>query len=204
MLKPILASLLAFAAFAADEAPKKPSFAEDAYNKAIEANSKDVYKNYDLYLKSLEAANQKIVKALEGVKADLNNVKKGSMSLTDRADAIKAIDEKIAELKKGALGEIVVRKSEDLLGEGGDIKKLIVGKWKVDCGVYHSFWTFTDNGLVKGQDSNSIQGKWKIVAGTITITSDAGVDTMIISPTNPNIANGINWKDLPITYERAK
>ena len=129
--------ILATFAFSGEaEAPKKPSFAEEAYNKSVEANSKDVYKTYVAYTWALEDANKKIVKDLEKIKVDLNDVKKFTkLTISDRASAITEIDGKIQEIRKGALGEKVASSSlssGDLLGGGEvDIKKLIVGKWKI-------------------------------------------------------------------------
>ena len=187
MFKLFLASLLAFSAFsafAAEEAPKKPSFAEEAYQKAIEANSKDVFKTYDVYLKALEDANKKIVKALEAVKADLNNVKKGSMSLTERADAIKEVDEKIAELKKGSLGDVVSsRKSGDLLGDGSevDIKKMIVGKWMHGDAFTYEFKADGTFNILESVNN----GKWTLNKnGCITLTWMTKPGVEVVNNTN--------------------
>ena len=202
MLKSILASLLAFSAFAADEAPKKPSFAEEAYQKAIEANSKDAFKTYDAYQKALDDANKKIVKALEAVKADLNNVKKGSMSLTERADAIKEVDEKIAEIRKGSLGEVVSsRKSGDLLGDGSevDIKKMIVGKWKVlDMNVT---LIFTKDSCQWVESGSSINGKMQIKNDTVSILFSNGSKGLLNIDTKTYT---INPDSTPITHQLSR
>jgi hypothetical protein len=83
MIKLLGLVLLAGLAFGVDSDSKKPSFAEEAYNKSVEANSKDVYKTYVAYTWALEVANQKIVKDLEKIKVDLNDTEKWSMSLTN-------------------------------------------------------------------------------------------------------------------------
>lgn len=126
--------LLALCAFSAEEKPKASTIAID---KAIEAQLGPCNKAYDAYQKALEDANKKVIASLEKLKADLNDTKKGSMSLTDRADAIKEVDAKIAEIRKNGLGEAVVAsRSVDLLGEGNKSKNSLVGKWVYDDKVF--------------------------------------------------------------------
>jgi len=114
-------ALAASAGWAADppgaEAPKK-SEAELLYEKLFEANTKQADAAYVAYLKALEAANQKILAGLEAAKKDLNDPKKGKLSITERAKAIAEIDAKILEVKKSGVGEaIVAGRSGDLLGD---------------------------------------------------------------------------------------
>ena len=139
----ICSLLLVGVAFSAEQA-KKPSFAEEAFTKAIEANCKEASKNYEIYVKSLEVANQKIIKALEVTKSDLSDTKKFTkLTISDRADAIKEVDAKIAEIKKGSLGEAVVAakgaEKTDLLGEkqmsNKEIFTFLKGEWDVTLGA---------------------------------------------------------------------
>lgn len=196
MLKSFILITLATLTFAVEAT--KPSVIDEVYAKAIEANAKDVYKNYDIYLKSLEVANQKIIKSLEATKADLNDTKKFTkLSISERADALKEVDKKIEEVKKGALGSEVVARGEkagDLLG---DKEFNVVGKWQ---------WSENDNEIVIIDANLSVKGYG--LSGKVSINKNLiivkwennTVDTIYLSPKNKdgsyirNNSNGIKYK----------
>lgn len=192
MLKTITLIALATFAFSGEADAKKPSFAEEVYNKAIEANSKDAFKAYQAYQDSLTKANEKIVKALEVVKKDLNDTKKGSLSLTERADAIKEIDGKIAELKKGALGELVVAKSvdssNDLLGENSQV---LMNKTLISFIKENPKWKMNDTDIlvfdVKNMKASIINADKVLYTSNIIVEkSVVKFATNVIDFTSPN------------------
>jgi hypothetical protein len=140
MLK-ITSTLLALAmatsgAFGADppgEKPKEKTPAEVAYEKLLADNTKQAEAAYVAYEKALAAANQKILAGLEATIKDLNDMKKfPKLDIAARAKAIEEVKAKIEEVRKGAVGEVIVKRQEvagDLLGSGGpDLAKVIVGK----------------------------------------------------------------------------
>jgi len=171
-------------AFAADppgapEPPKK-SDAELLYEKLLEANVKEADKAYSQYLKALEVANKKILAGLEATKKDLNDMKKfKNLDIAARAKAIEEIDAKILEVKKGAVGEVIVKRAEsdpagDLLGEKQDLASKIIGKWlwtNVEC-------VFDKKGNISGRP-----GTWKIEDDKILLSVNGWVHTMTIDET---------------------
>jgi hypothetical protein len=134
MIRTLILVLVATFAFAVDEKPEPKSPATILYEKALADNSKDAEKAYGVYLKALEAANAKIVKALEVAKADLNDPKKGKLSITERAKALEELDGKMKAIKEGAMATVIAEKaknSDDLLGDKPGVvsKSPIVGNW---------------------------------------------------------------------------
>lgn len=158
----LLALAMATAGWCADppgEAPKPKTPAEVAYEKALEANVKDAEKAYAQYQEALGKATAKVLKSLEAAKAELNDPRKGKLSITERAAAIAEIDKKIEEVKKGSIGEVIVKRQEaagDLLGEtpkeGANTKKLplalINTKWAWNSNILNISKTTVD---VSGQ-----------------------------------------------------
>jgi hypothetical protein len=138
---------LALASFAfAEDKPEPKSPASILVDKAIAENSKDAEKAYLAYQKALEVANSKIIKALEVAKVDLNDPKKGKLSITERARALEEIDEKIKGLKGGELATMLADKTkeeekalaekkkeekvkEKVVASKPDPKAPIIGKW---------------------------------------------------------------------------
>jgi hypothetical protein len=107
-IMPLIATLiLSTACFSAEEVPTK-SPADLLYEKAVASNTSEASKAYGAYMKALEAANAKVIKALEAAKSDLNDPKKGKLTIAERADAIKLLDEKISKVKEGAVGDSIV------------------------------------------------------------------------------------------------
>lgn len=200
-MKLILTTLIALATLSYSAEDKKPSFAEEAYNKSVEANSKDVYKTYDVYLKALEDANKKIVKDLEKIKVDLNDVKKFTkLTISDRASAITEIDGKIAELKKGALGDKVVAwrlNDGDLLGGGGDDMSSYVGRYVDESG---NMWGEVNPNNKAKHTINNWNGVWTYSKGKLSIAwSDTKfVDTLILDKDGKTYIGvndrGASWK----------
>lgn len=143
MFKLILASILAFSAFAAEGDTKLPKEAETAISKAIDGNLVEATKLYDQYQAALAKANVKVLASLETVKKDLNDTKKfTSMSIADRAKAIEEVDAKIKDIKGGALGERVAsNKTADLLG---DEKVQLQGKGLVAFLKDNSKWKMNE------------------------------------------------------------
>jgi hypothetical protein len=138
MLKTISLSLLAFSiAIGAEAAAKSP--ADVLFDKAVADNAKDAEKAYEQYQKALDAANAKVLKALDAAKKDLNDPKKGKLTIQERAKALEELDARIKELKDGAIGSLIAAKSKesgDLLGDKEkkvdakpDPKSPIIGKW---------------------------------------------------------------------------
>ncbi len=171
ILKLITLSLLTMSLAFAGEAENKtakPSVVDALYDKFVADNSKDVEKSYDAYLKSLEATNKKVIAALEAVKKDMNDPKKGKLTIQERAAAISEIDEKIAKVKEGSVGDgLVAKKIEkvDLLGNARvDLSKAIVGKWNrsdnTEC-------DFISNGTAL---IGNVPAKWVVIKETISIT----------------------------------
>jgi hypothetical protein len=199
-----IASLAACAACAADppEAPRK-SDAELLYEKLLEAHVRDPAKAYEAYLKALEAANQKIVKGLEDAIKDLDNPRKGSLSITERAKMIGELTAKIEDVKQGAVGETVMeRASGDLLGDKPNLMRLIVGRWL----------TSTSPGIVDLQvNGNAIythgatvlNGKVKIAANTVVLTWDSGT-IVTFSKFSGDVMLGTSNKLGEVTYTRMK
>jgi hypothetical protein len=120
---------------AAEEKPEPKSPASVLVDKAIAENSKDAEKAYLAYQKALEAANSKVLKALEVAKKDLNDPTKGKMSIAERAKALEELDGKMKAIKEGLVGAVIVEKcdaKEDLLGNTEkrlDSKSNLVGRW---------------------------------------------------------------------------
>lgn len=141
MLRTLVLVLVACFAFTAEDKPEPKSPATLIYEKALVDNSKDAEKAYGVYLKALEVANSKIIKALESAKSDLNDPKKGKLSITERARALEELDEKIKGLKGGELATMFAdrtKEEEKALAEKMKEKKVdakpdpkapIIGKW---------------------------------------------------------------------------
>jgi len=114
MLKILTLTILALTftgiAFAAEEGTEKePSFAEETYAKALDVNTKKTEAAYGAYAKELEVANQAVAKSLQTTIKDLNDPKKfPKLDMKQRANNIEQLEEKISELKKGALSDTVV------------------------------------------------------------------------------------------------
>jgi hypothetical protein len=144
---------------AAEEKPKTP--AEVLYEKLLADNTKQADAAYVAYQKALDAANQKILVGLEAAKKDLNNPKKGNLSITERAAAIAEIDKKIEEVKKGAVGEAVVAaRSVDLLDGGTNMANAIVGKWSINS-QKHNGTSIVVNTDKSAQWGDSMIGTWE-------------------------------------------
>lgn len=177
--------LTATFAFAADAGTDKPSVVDQLYDKAVADSTRDASKAYDMYQTALNTASQKVLKALETAKADLNDSKKFTkLTITERADAIKAIDEKIQAVKDGAVGEtIVARKTKsDLLGDAPKADAFL-GKWKIAHNATAKdfmVWTVSPKGVI---NRPGMTGTWKMVdANSIIIawSADNWTDTLDI------------------------
>jgi hypothetical protein len=189
MIRTLILVLVATFAFAAEDKPEPKSPATILYEKALADNSKDVEKTYAVYLKALEVANAKILKALEVAKNDLNDPKKGKLSITERARALEELEGKIKALKGGELATVVAEKAKDsgdLLGDKEkavaskpDPKSPIIGKWqRVDENSkesngpgYKCMYEFAKDG--SGANNISIKVHWKLKEGnTYIVTFD--------------------------------
>lgn len=200
MLKSLTLALLATLAFAADAPKEVKSPATILYEKAIADNAKDAERAYEAYQKALDAANKRVVAALEAAKRDLNNASKGKLTISERADAIKEIDSRIDEVKKGGLNEFLVAKAakaDDLLGDSKAeipasksevIKMLTTGSWKytesaperspgnprLDSFVFSEKGTWTTE-----KNAKWLAGTWRFVKGrTVELTSTTDVKTV--------------------------
>jgi len=138
MLKIFTLTILALSASLAfgEDKPAVKSPTDVLYEKVVAENTRDTIKTYDLYCKQLAEASARVVKSLESIKADLNNPKKfTNMSITERADMMKAIDEKIKSVDEGAVGDGIVSAkvaTQWLTNGKNDVAKAIVGKWKYE------------------------------------------------------------------------
>jgi hypothetical protein len=131
-LKTLSLTLIAVACFAGEATP---SFADEAYAKAVDASSKKAESAYEAYQKELAAASAAVIKSLEATIKELNDPKKyAKLGMKERAAAIEELEKKIAAVKEGAVGEGIVAKKGregDLLGDVKvDLAKAIVGKWR--------------------------------------------------------------------------
>jgi hypothetical protein len=105
----LIALLAASVGWAAEQHDvTKKSESELLYEKVISENTKDASKAYVAYQKTLEVAKVKVLKALEAAKKDLNDTKKGNLSIQERAAAISAIDIKIKEVNEGSVGDAII------------------------------------------------------------------------------------------------
>jgi hypothetical protein len=187
LIKILTISILSVACFAGEaEKPKPPSVADQIFDKALADNTKDAEKQFDLYQKALAVATEKVLKSLEGAKADLNDTKKFTkLSISERAEAIKGLEDRVAKVKEGAIGELVAEKvakkrGGDLLGGvEGDMAKAIVGKWKVNNMGIQEF--FDDGGCAS---SSGNVGTWKMVGKGFEVTWRNSKD--LISIVNKN------------------
>ena len=169
-------ALSASLAFGEDK-PAVKSPTDVLYEKVVAENTRDTIKAYDLYCKQLAEASARVAKSLEGIKADLNNTKKfTNLSITERADMMKEIDEKIKSVDEGAIGDgIVAKKGQegDLLGEGkGDLAKgsqSIAGVWSVSGTPL----TFTKEGTWSSPWDN-FGGIWKVKGKQVIMISNKG------------------------------
>lgn len=130
-MKCILTLILSLAfSLACTSAESKKSEADLIYNKAVSDNIKDASKSYAVYQKALEAAKVKVLKSLEATKADLNDAKKGNLSIQDRAAAISEIDKRIQEVNEGALGDAIIAQNKPQDPPSPSNNNQISGKWK--------------------------------------------------------------------------
>jgi len=174
MLKIFTLTILALSASLAfgEDKPAVKSPTDVLYEKVVAENTRDTIKTYDLYCKQLAEASARVVKSLESIKADLNNPKKfTNMSITERADMMKAIDEKIKSVDEGAVGDgIVAKKGQegDLLGEGKGSQS-IAGVWSVSGTPL----TFTKEGTWSSPWDN-FGGIWKVKGKQVIMISNKG------------------------------
>lgn len=174
-------------AYSADEA-KLAASDQAAIDKAIEASLSEPSKAYQAYQTALTKASEKAIKDLEKLKA--NAMKGNNLPLAV------AIDGKIAEVKKGALGGVIVEKAEkagDLLGGGEkvDVAKAIVGEWKGSTAKFKSGLSITINKDKTASWNNGVgSGTWVEKNKVITVTWKTGyVYTIELS------GNKINFKE---------
>jgi hypothetical protein len=154
-------------AVAVDDA-SPPTYADALYDKLFTDDTKEVDKAYDAYTRALNAANVKIIKGLEAARAELNDPKKGTLSITERAKAIEDIDARIASVKAGAVGNGVVARyaaTADPLTELGAGNHAIVGKWHC-AGTWTGDITF-DKTTVSASNSN--HGSYTVDHESVTI-----------------------------------
>ena len=182
-------ALSASLAFGEDK-PAVKSPTDVLYEKVVAENTRDTIKTYDLYCKQLAEASARVAKSLESIKADLNNTKKfTNLSITERADMMKEIDEKIKSVNEGAIGDgIVAKKGQegDLLGER-DLAKMIVGKWLWNGRVFE----FDKNGkIVDGWG-----GVWKIVGNKILVIVPDGREHILTMDDDDNSFIGLRVID---------
>lgn len=131
----LLTFLLILCGFCYAEDAQRPSVVDGMYQKILTDNTKELERAFNAYNQVLEATNAKVIKALEATKADLNDPKKGSLSITERAKAIEEIDGKIKDIKTGYLAEFLHDKRKTITVEKAGLPKsvLLEGKWQ--CGA---------------------------------------------------------------------
>lgn len=173
---------------------------DEVYNKAIVVNSKEVDKTYNSYQAALNAANNKIIKSLETLKAELNDPKKFvKLSISEKATSIAEVSKKIEDLNGGALAEYVAAQNrKDLFGVDietvEDVKKLIIGKWKRENTIVE----LKKNG--EFFDSRNISGTWTVTesGSFIMVWSDTGHAVTCTKPVN-NISLEFGLSTKPLT-----
>lgn len=167
-------AILATAPVAAGEADAKPRpIDETLWEKALADNAKDADKAYAAYQKALEAANAKVIKALEASIKELNDPKRfGGVGVKDRAAAISALEARIESVKQGELGNVIVaNRSSDLLGESAGIERALIGAWKL--GSFNITWEFTADRKCLSSSGNT-PGTWKRVGEEIQLVWSNG------------------------------
>lgn len=170
----VIACGVAYAGDATSDQTKK-SYAELLYEKTIADNTKEAQRAYDAYLKALDAANVKVLKALEAAKTDLNDPKKGTLSIKERAAAIQEIEAKIEEVKKGALEDAVVAASSRNGIEKQTPAQQAVGRWSIGGFVI----TIARNGKWD-TIAKDFGGTWRIVKGKLELTSTKGNNQVFV------------------------
>jgi len=154
-------ALSASLAFGEDK-PAVKSPTDILFEKVVAENTRDAIKTYDLYCKQLAEASARVAKSLEGTKADLNNPRKlTNLSIAERADMMKEIDEKIKRVDDGAVGDGIVSAKVATQWLTNGVMKSVVGKWSIDCDItgWRAFITINENGTALY--SNGIKGTWK-------------------------------------------
>ena len=142
---------LSFLSLFGVESPPNKSDIDILYEKLLAENIKESEKTYVAYKKSIDVATGKIIKALETTKIDLNDIKKGKMTIQERSKSIEEIDSKIKELKSGNLNEVVI----SLFSPKSTVSP-IVGNWQRNS----EFYTLTtDNRVVNPWNEN---WKWEV------------------------------------------
>jgi hypothetical protein len=112
-MKYILALLIIVSGLCyAEDSAQKPSVIDGVYQKILNDNTKELERAFNVYNQALEVANAKVIKALEATKTDLNDTKKGNLSISERAKAIDEIDAKIAQVKTNALTSFIAEKQK--------------------------------------------------------------------------------------------
>jgi len=158
-------ALSASLAFGEDK-PAVKSPTDILFEKVVAENTRDTIKAYDLYCKQLAEASARVAKSLEGIKADLNNPKKfTNLSITERADMMKEIDEKIKSVNEGAIGDGIVERKGDL-AKGS---QSLAGVWSVGGTPL----TFTKEGTWSSPWSD-VGGIWKVKGKQVIMISDKG------------------------------
>lgn len=159
--------LLASCLLAVDE-PKSPGTL--IYEKALSENARDASVAFESYWKALEVANAKVIKALEEAKVNLNDPKKGSLSISDRAKAIMEIDEKIKAVKDAAINDLLVENKKKVSQPIAVVPKIkspspIVGfKW-INIENPGRYLQFYPDGTGKSDGNWPI--KWKLKEGNV-------------------------------------
>jgi hypothetical protein len=173
-LWPSILAITALGVLPAGEADAKPRpIDETLWEKAVADNAKEADKAYAAYQKALEAANAKVIKALEASIKELNDPKRfGGVGVKERAAAISALEARIESVKQGELGTaIVANRSSDLLGEPAGIERALIGAWKL--GNMAITWEFMAGGKCTSSAGNSA-GTWKRVGDEVQLTWSTG------------------------------
>ncbi len=173
----VLLSIFSFCLVAADA---EPSVATQLYELNRSTATSKAAKAYAAYQKELDAANKEVVKSLEAVKADMNGVKKYNyLTIQQKADAIEELDAKIAEIKKGSIGDWIV-KSSTLNGEV-DLGKSIFGTWKYTIGP-KEYTVQIDDVITNTTDGNT--ATYTISKNVLTVVWKNGITHTLTSKKN--------------------
>jgi hypothetical protein len=206
---------MAFGSDAPTDQPKK-SEADLLYEKLLTENTKPAETTYAAYQKALDVANVKVVKALEAAKADFNDPKKGKLSITERAAAIAAIDDKIKAVKDGAIGETVIDRSKKTYAEVMSVKvdmaKAIIGKWKIDMKPLVGTIEFMKGGVAtfNGNDVNSnsvnhTEFTWNQEGSKIVCdVNGRGKEFLYITSISDSLFSGSAWCNPTVTGDKIK
>lgn len=210
MRKPFLTSVLVLAMAAttrADDDPIKTKLetARKDYDAKVEKYNKAINDWLDKKEETARKAGNKA--AVDQIKSQRETFQDTGLLLTNPPPDVQRILTEAQKSYEGTLvtgvkdytkakkdaeaGEVSDRLKafkEEIDQQANQIKKVLVGTWKVTVGDYKGEWTFTADGAVDGKGSGgSVPGKWTFdkPKGCITITWKGGLQDKFDLPLDP-------------------